>query len=1029
MVLASLHTDSAMARIFNPTIRFWSKDGGEWVRKLDDVATVAGGHQVAKVESIAKKVFVDAIDEVAKGRLYLLYETVWLSGTRRSARPIDSSLVHDVLRWGNPNRDEFAFEVVLVMEVAAGPQPSTQPAVVTKATDPPDDEAAAGPQPPAQPAAVAKAIEPPNVEAAAGPQPPTQPAAMADVIDLTADSNNDQAAAGPQPTTHPVLVIDLTADSRDGQPTADQPTAAQQDDGAVADVQSLTSALSIEEVKKPAPAPAAKAPEAKKRARASSQTPSEDSQQPARKKSVAEAKDDDGGADNVADGGLDDVLSEPSPAYNYLTDAVWLGLCGLFMWDPQQRRGDMVWCHQKRTMPVAQVHAVYLMMWLEAVWQGGVLGDGMGMGKTCEQLAKNGLMAMVEFCHRHVEENAAQHGPASGQGRCRWAMSVGLPILCPCEAGFPDWLRQWHQHGRPRGLTLAIVPSHLVATWVDEFEATFHLTNPVGVEYRLLVGHASATIKRNSRARRVTDLSPAELARYRASSKVDARGLDGQSAVTVVSTPQSFIRQGILPLVGVRPSNASAHDTMVYTKLWERDFVRNQGIRHNVRFARVVVDEIHNYRDLASVLARCLLHDAKDHPLAQSVVQGMTGTPYERGPHDMRLMIALMRTRWERFPALEPHLPPGEADKRRTVDDGKLAAIDAKIRAVKAMQRKAYHDGTLTRDVCAANEAKMRDLKADMDRIISAFIVQRNPDTIWYDKEVLEVLPPLTHSDVDCLPEPGTPYYDRLTRMSKASAADLQAEARQDVAQGVAASQQLRNWLEPVFSIPAFLSMLQGVDDAGQPIAKLPGLTLTALLGHRDFEGIVRGRSDNYFATHAKMIWDSSPKIKLLYKMAREQTSQTETQTMVLAGAAPASRLGQVVAWTEYPVVCHAVTEALRWRARQDAGKYLRPFTVRCLVGEHSQAQRSELLQAFGEGKVQVLLSTRRIVSEGLTMTRATLIVGLEPPWTATAGLQCPKRIHRKGQTYDCRSVTIKNSQFPAEQVRVLEMGLTRAMH
>jgi hypothetical protein len=97
------------------------------------------------------------------------------------------------------------------------------------------------------------------------------------------------------------------------------------------------------------------------------------------------------------------------------------------------------------------------------------------------------------------------------------------------------------------------------------------------------------------------------------------------------------------------------------------------------------MDKIYNYRDLASMLARCLLHNTKDHPLAQSVVQGITRTPYERGPHDMRLIIALIRTRWERFPTLEPHLPPSEANKRWTINNGKLAAINAKIRIVKAI--------------------------------------------------------------------------------------------------------------------------------------------------------------------------------------------------------------------------------------------------------------------------------------------------------------------------------------------------------
>jgi hypothetical protein len=139
--------------------------------------------------------------------------------------------------------------------------------------------------------------------------------------------------------------------------------------------------------------------------------------------------------------------------------------------------------------------------------------------------------------------------------------------------------------------------------------------------------------------------------------------------------------------------------------------------------------------------------------------------------------------------------------------------------------------------------------------------------------------------------------------------------------------------------IPAFLPMLQGINDKGRPVAKLPRLKLEAVLGH-DFQSNVRGQPNNYFAAHAKIICDSSPKIQLLYKMAREQTNRTKTQTIVPAGAVPVSRLGQVVARTEYPLVCHAVQEALQWRARVRT-----PYQCMCSSGRTEASTKTRARQ------------------------------------------------------------------------------------
>ena len=74
--------------------------------------------------------------------------------------------------------------------------------------------------------------------------------------------------------------------------------------------------------------------------------------------------------------------------------------------------------------------------------------------------------------------------------------------------------------------------------------------------------------------------------------------------------------------------------------------------------------------------------DELHQPLQRAIVLSATGTAYEKGPGDVRLPMAILRAKWALFQAHTARLSSGETDKRRRLDEQRVANIDARIASV-----------------------------------------------------------------------------------------------------------------------------------------------------------------------------------------------------------------------------------------------------------------------------------------------------------------------------------------------------------
>ncbi len=93
---------------------------------------------------------------------------------------------------------------------------------------------------------------------------------------------------------------------------------------------------------------------------------------------------------------------------------------------------------------------------------------------------------------------------------------------------------------------------------------------------------------------------------------------------------------------------------------------------------------------------------------------------------------------------------------------------------------------------------------------------------------------------------------------------------------------------------------------------------------------------------------------------------------------------------------CEAVTEALR-----KAGK-----TVSVIYGPTGRRERGKAVRDFQDGRLDVLVGSLDVISEGLTLTRADTVHFVERSWRPFKNEQALRRIHRIGQT---RPVTAYN--------------------
>lgn len=84
-------------------------------------------------------------------------------------------------------------------------------------------------------------------------------------------------------------------------------------------------------------------------------------------------------------------------------------------------------------------------------------------------------------------------------------------------------------------------------------------------------------------------------------------------------------------------------------------------------------------------------------------------------------------------------------------------------------------------------------------------------------------------------------------------------------------------------------------------------------------------------------------------------------------------------------------------KVAQDMG-----LAVARLDGGSTPAEKRRVTEAFQAGRLDVLVGTLEVLAEGLTLTRADMVIFLEQSWKPSRNEQAKKRIHRIGQTRTC---------------------------
>jgi SNF2 family DNA or RNA helicase len=88
----------------------------------------------------------------------------------------------------------------------------------------------------------------------------------------------------------------------------------------------------------------------------------------------------------------------------------------------------------------------------------------------------------------------------------------------------------------------------------------------------------------------------------------------------------------------------------------------------------------------------------------------------------------------------------------------------------------------------------------------------------------------------------------------------------------------------------------------------------------------------------------------------------------------------------------------------------LSKLRVRKITGETAMSSRSQFVDMFNNGQLDVLLCTYGAASTGINLTASNLMVLNDLPWEVASLEQAKKRSHRLGQTKPCRIVHVIGS-------------------
>jgi len=129
-----------------------------------------------------------------------------------------------------------------------------------------------------------------------------------------------------------------------------------------------------------------------------------------------------------------------------------------------------------------------------------------------------------------------------------------------------------------------------------------------------------------------------------------------------------------------------------------------------------------------------------------------------------------------------------------------------------------------------------------------------------------------------------------------------------------------------------------------------------------------------------------------------------------------------LVVWAHHKVVTAALVESLVGRR---PGKSLR---VELVDGSVPEQHRSEMVDRFQDGKIDVLVCSIQAAGVGVTLTRSSEAIFVESDWTPALIAQAEDRIHRIGQTRPVVYTTLVAAGTLDEHIQTVLARKTRTL-
>lgn len=542
--------------------------------------------------------------------------------------------------------------------------------------------------------------------------------------------------------------------------------------------------------------------------------------------------------------------------------------CGVDLTDPES---SLPIPGMRRKPYLCQVFAAFWMLCTEQTEaRGGFVSDVMGIGKTTEILAYFVLSVLLTVNKSEVE-HFNQNPNAEDQVGHHIHPDDHQTDTCPSQKRFPFRCACDRRRFSAKdinispGATLAVVPAALLPVWMDEWAKVIDPVHGGSIGMKLLVGHGASNTKIKELKHQcistvfeyANDLRPSP----------DGKHRGGEIKYLVLTTALSYGNHVERPTSLEIIEKSTATRVKGVASIWRANNAKK------IVWRALIEDECHLDRGTGggnNVFYTIVRRQKRQRP----VIWLVSGTPYERGPQDIRHWVTRVLTRdeWKEDP---------------TLSYGSSSTFETSAKAVERFQKKAAQAGLNESDKLQYSEEAEK-----FSKFLQRIMIRRSGGSRWNGKPILRI-PSCSHRDIECTIGP-----DHITELQE-------LEKRSLVQAKDAYQHQLARWLDagrlgpkPVFEPDNFFRISRRT----RILAIFPGLLdvmrnekMKLNLDCAELWDMLKTPGGDIYARNIDLAISQSSKCSELQSILKEVDSELDYM----------GRPRKLVILTAFPVVVH----------------------------------------------------------------------------------------------------------------------------